>query len=284
VPKSDEIDELLSKIRQGDFVLEPQWDFYIIDNTCSAQDTSVESSPRSPDQRRWKLQVSGDVRGVVILTQTCDIVRSACHRPYLELSPLVKVSEKEMPLIAKGSSPRYAFIPALKANHLVVDLDRCMSITKRAFIMARPDVKNGLRDDAEIRAFATALRRKRGRHAFPKKLSEALAPFIDHVRRKHNRESELGQFLAECREIRVGVKPSLHSDCPEVSVYFLFEHIVDEVQLDRFRELAERLILERIKLPDGWAEFEPVVQDMDGISARIYLSLYQLDFENLSSG
>ena len=265
-------------------MLEPQWDFCIVDNTCLNPDASAEPCPSSSDKRRWELQVNTDVRGVVILTQTCDVVRSACHRPYLELSPLVKVSENELPLIAKGFSPRYAFLPALAADHLVVDLDRCMSITKRAFIMARPDVKIGLRDDAEIRAFSTALRRKRGRHAFPKKLSEALAPFIDHVRKKHNRESEVGRFLAECREIRVGVKPSLHSDCPEISVYFLFEHIVDEVQLDQFRALAERLIAERIKVPDGLDEFEAVVQDMDGISARIYLSLYQLDFENLSIG
>lgn len=280
---SDEIDSAIEVVRQGDYLLQPSWKFFVVDLALAEAVDEKSSSHGGSPESSCEIRDCDDVVGVVVLTQTCDILRKSAERPYLELGALIEVSEAELPLIAKGSSPRYAFVPALAEKQLVVDLDRGMSVTKRAFAHDAANVSTGLYNDAERRAFATALRRKRGRHAFPKSISDAFSPFMAYVRKKHDKASEVGRFLAECEEVCIRVDPEISALSPEITVYFMFSQIPHEEEIDAYQKLADELV-NRIALPKGWEHVQAVIQDFDRMSARLYLGLYKLDFEYLSTG
>ena len=68
--------------------------------------------------------------GVVILTQTCDIVRNCVKRPFIEAAPLVEVDEDNARQVERGYFPNYATIPALRSLRLVADLDRVLTFEK----------------------------------------------------------------------------------------------------------------------------------------------------------
>ena len=112
--EDSEVDRALSTWRQGDCVLGEHW---------FAQRTV-------PDIDGVTLQ-EVPVDGLVVLTQTCDVVRDHKDRPALEVSPLVAVNAADLKAIAKGYRPRYAYVAALESRVLVADLDRVMTTTPR---------------------------------------------------------------------------------------------------------------------------------------------------------
>ena len=50
-----------------------------------------------------------EVRGFVVVTQTCDIVRTCRTRPFIEIVPLVEVDEKQLYQIQRTRQPQYAY-------------------------------------------------------------------------------------------------------------------------------------------------------------------------------
>lgn len=62
----------LPELRQGDFSFDENWFVYRV-----APDGDGESLFEEP------------IIGIVVLSQSCDIVRDSAERPYLEVCPLV---------------------------------------------------------------------------------------------------------------------------------------------------------------------------------------------------
>jgi len=118
--------------------------------------------------------VQSDVRGLVVVSQSCDIVRNATAKPFIEVSPLVAVSAGLLHEIKKLRRPNYVFVPNLEAARLVGDLDRTMTIEKS--VVAHWPRTLGCRTDKERASFAFALSRKRARFAFPDDFNEWVAP------------------------------------------------------------------------------------------------------------
>jgi hypothetical protein len=86
-------------------------------------------------RRRWKDQpvgrsalttgratVTTETSGLVVLTQTCDLRRSADQRPFVDLAPLVTLEETVAKEAAQNMRPRYAPVPALGPRSFA-DLD-----------------------------------------------------------------------------------------------------------------------------------------------------------------
>jgi hypothetical protein len=74
--------------------------------------------------------VKSVVRGFVVLTQTCDLVRDCQDRPYLEISPLIEIETNFLEEVRKMKRPQYAYIPGIAEKNLVADLDRVMTVEK----------------------------------------------------------------------------------------------------------------------------------------------------------
>jgi hypothetical protein len=172
----------LLELRQGDFSYNEKWFVY-----------------RSTPDKTGNTLVEEKTEGIVILSQTCDIIRSPQDRPYLEVSPLVRIDEPHvLREIRNGSRPRYAYIPAAAADMLAVDLDRVMTIDKA--VASEWSFRRGCADTSEQTRFAHAIARKRNRFAFPDELVEVLRPLQQRIIKKHAKNSPEGNLLRILKE------------------------------------------------------------------------------------
>ena len=173
------VDLTLDSWRQGDCVLGPY--------TFVHGKTPDLTTSGAADDAEMDL-VETPVRGLVVLTQTCDIVRPYVGRPYLEVSPLVEVTAETLYEIERGRRPAYALLPLLAPQGLVADLDRTMTIEKP--IVANWRRTPGWATDLEARAFAAALARKRARFAFPDDFTDLARKLVDRLVEKHETSVE----------------------------------------------------------------------------------------------
>ncbi len=157
-----------------------------------------------------------EVRGLMVLSQTCDLVRSCMERPFVEICPLTEVDDDKLREIRKGYRPRYAWVPERAGQHLVADLDRVMTVEKA--IVAGWDRQPGCTTDDHRRCLAQTLTRKRGRAAFPDDFASFISPLARRLQEKHDKQSPEGRALQSLREIRLRAAPEW--DAPKVEITF----------------------------------------------------------------
>lgn len=89
--KHKEIDEVLAEWRQGDVVLGKQPFVYVADPNRALTPESKAAKSAGHFQA-----INKEVDGLVVVTQSCDIVRGCKDRPFIEVAPLVKVKEEDL--------------------------------------------------------------------------------------------------------------------------------------------------------------------------------------------
>lgn len=220
------------------------------------------------------------VVGLMVLTQTCDLVRRCSERPYVDVCPLVEVDEAIHHEIERWRRPNYAFIPALAGRHLVADLDRVMTVEKS--VVAGWERVTGSPADADARRLSLALARKRARVAFPDDFSTLLRPLSTRLSSKHDKNSGEGRALRALEEVRVLARPSW--DAAQVSLIFWFirpEGVTtfEHQEWDRHLEAWEKL------LPCGgrFVVVDATIQTWDDLTAKEYRESDPLDLDHLST-
>ena len=143
-PDSDEakrIDAALNEWRQWDLALDETWFVHVADHSTPlsvAADQEVEGEGAQA--------VMSETAGLVVVTQTCDVVRGCTERPYVEVAPLLKISPEHLREVQRGRRPGHATLPVLVEACLVADLDRVMTVEKG--IVASWSVRAGYASDA----------------------------------------------------------------------------------------------------------------------------------------
>lgn len=263
------IDRALQAWRQGDCTLEPQWFIHRLDPGCPLTPAGLVVSHQGTDVAKQQ------VIGLAVVSQTCDIVRACQERPYLELCPLVQVDPEALGQIQRARRPAYAFLPQLASRHLVVDLDRTMTAEK-AVVLHWTRVA-GCVNDADARAFAEALARKRARFAFPDDFILWIRRLRGRVVDKHNRDSPEGQALRGLREIRVQALPSWENDAVKVIFFFIPGDDQDEDVPLQFLDACLNLVPASGRFtPDGQ------VAGLGDLTAAEYVNSDPLDFGYVS--
>jgi hypothetical protein len=148
------INDALACWRQGDVALDAGLFVHVADGTHALTDPAADAG-------EGLRVIEQTAEGVVVLTQTCDVVRHCITKPFIEVSPLVQVEATIAHQIRRGYRPNYAVIPALEDRHLVADLDRVMTVEKS--VIASWTRTPGWVCEDQIRKFALALARKRAR-------------------------------------------------------------------------------------------------------------------------
>jgi hypothetical protein len=252
-----EIDAALKQWYQGDYVLGEYWFVQRFDPKKPLTKDSEEAATEEIDLAEVPIP------GFVVITQTCDIVRSCKERPFIEVSPLFEVDQQRLLEIQKARRPQYAYIPGVAELNLVADLDRVMTVEKA--VVAEWKRQRGCRDDEEIRALGQALGRKRVRFAFPDDFVIFVSELQKRIKKKHNKSSNEGDALRALREIRVRASPSWNS--PSIELMFWF--IRDEKQAD-FQGLEWNQLLEQwLKLIPESGRFQKV----DGLVVALFRSM-----------
>lgn len=256
------INAALEEWRQGDCVLGEEW-FLVRGNP--AGDSPV------PDEGEV---LEASVAGLVVVTQTCDIVRDCEERPYVEVSPLVLSEDFEG--VRAGRRPSYGYVPGLADQKLVADLDRTMTVTKN--VLAGWIRVAGVRTDDEARQFARALERKRGRFAFPDDFNSLCSDLKRRLTEKHDKQTLEGAALRRLREVRVEASPSWNSDAVSLTFWFI-RHGADSGE-DWAQQLQAWLTLFR---PAGrYVDVQGTVSTLEGMKASDYLHSDRLDLDHIS--
>ena len=129
------VDEALSAWRQGDVSLNAGLEFlHLADlsrpHSPASMQMAVSLAEDDEETEAGPTPVLDTVRGMVMLSQTCDVTRRCRDRPFVEVSPLIEIPGREIEEIRRLKRPAFAYVPATAEDRLVADLDRTMTVEK----------------------------------------------------------------------------------------------------------------------------------------------------------
>lgn len=268
-----EVDERLADWRQGDCVVGDEWFLHRFDPAIPLTAEAAEAAAGET------YLCETPVRGLAVLTQTCDLMRPCSKRPYVEVAPLVEVDVATLGEIGACRRPAYALVPTLATECLVADLDRTMTVEKA--VVARWDRVEGCLSDGERRDFGRALARKRGRVAFPDDFVELAGPLSKRLVGKHNAETDEGEALRALREIRVRAAPSWGASQVEVFLWFIRHDSRPESGGISWPRLLRKWL--GLVAPSGrFTVVDGAIVGLDDLTARDYVESDPLDLDRLS--
>ena len=270
----EQVDQQLSAWRQGDCVIGEHWFLFRTNAERPLTGDAAVAATEGSDN------AEGAVRGFAVLTQTCDLVRPCCDRPFVEVSSLVEVDDRILHEIRRGRRPNYGFIPGVARHCLVADLDRVMTVEKT--VVAGWERIEGCGTDDDARRLSLALARKRARTAFPDDFVAFARPLVDRILRKHDRQSDEGRALRSLREIRVRATPSWDAE----AVALMFWFIRDEEDPGMETTGWEYYLSDLPKEQPGSGRFvrvDGVVLTLRDMTARDYVDSDPLDLDHLST-
>lgn len=269
------IDGALATWRQGDCVVGEQWFVHRLEKSFSVTVAGREAAKADVDLAEQ------EVAGLVVVSQTCDVVRSCNDRPYVEVCPLVEVDEDRLAEIQRGRRPAYAFVPLLAGRKLVADLDRVMTVEKPA--VAAWERTPGLSTDEEARAFAVALGRKRIRFAFPDDFTTFARKLQARLADKHDRNTDEGRGLRALREIRIQAAPQWDGEPVELFFWFIRDTADANFEGKNWADLLKEWL--KLVPPSGrFTSVDGQVATLDDMTARDYVDSDPLDLDHLSTG
>ena len=272
--KVQSVDTALAQWRQGDCVLGEHWFLHRTDGSFAVTEAGKAAVAGNGDIAEQ------EVAGLVVVTQTCEVVRSCLDRPFVEVCPLVRVSQEHLHEVQRGRRPAYGFVPALAAQQLVADLDRVMTVEKP--LVATWQRLAGCRDDTEVRIFSQALARKRIRFAFSDDFTALVRKLQLRLIDKHDKHSIEGRSLRALREIRVHASPTWGDN--RIDIFFWF--IRHEIDVEFEGESWDTLLQHWLKLVPPSGRFHAVegqVVTLDDMTATDYVESDPLDLDHLSA-
>jgi hypothetical protein len=265
----------ISDWRQGDCVLNDDAIFYYVAAAEADNETGEISSELS--------EIVGDdkIVGFVIVSQTCDIVRSIKDVPYVEVCPLIIVEEEKVKQAQGLAGNHCLFIPTLEKLNIVGDMDCTMTVEKKMLLYWVR--KAGWTHDEEVRKIQWSLSRKRKRFAFPDDFNDAIRRMRDNFQRKHSKKvSPEGALMRGLDEIRVMASPNW--DAPLIKLFFWFIKKEKEDQ----QALVDRasIWLKKFDCSGRFQQFDCEcdynVCEYCDLTAKEYLTSDRLDLEFLS--
>ncbi len=112
----DAVDLALKDWRQGDVSLDAGLGYMHLADLARAHSPAslaYVADLVGPTGTADLIPVFEEVEGVVMLTQTCDIVRPCIRRPFVEVAPLAGLNEKEVEEVRLMMRPSFAYVPAM---------------------------------------------------------------------------------------------------------------------------------------------------------------------------
>ena len=154
--------------------------------------------------------IHGVAEQVVLVTQTCDVVRACVERPYVHVAAVVLLEVDVLKEAAKDRRPQYAALPGLGAGYFA-DLDN-QTMVEKPVLMAK-DRTTGMLSEHDRLRFARSLSRHRSRFAFPDDLARTLKPFVQKMADKAGKSTPQGRRVDEVVEIRARSDDWQANDC-----------------------------------------------------------------------
>lgn len=216
-------------------------------------------------------------KGVVVVTQTCDIVRSSEDKPFFQVAALVTATDSEIEQIRKYMRPRFVYVPQCVSMNLVGDLDHTISFKKE--LLAGWSRLPAPENAEASREFGYAAGRHRSRAAFPDRWASELDDLRNWLRSKSSKDSDEGRFAKAIEQMRIIANDV---ECPEEA------HIICIIPHDTapvVRSVWAQTMVPKMesKIADSWGcKVNFTLQTTSEITAAEYLGSLRLDFDALS--
>ena len=137
--------------------------------------------------------------GVVVVSQTCDLVRE--DPPHVTVALLKHLDTSEARNARDGKQPRYVPMPRISPDSFA-DLDTVASLTKA--YAAKLPVVEGIEDDTGARRFGQLVGRRFSRFAFPDDVTYWIEPLKRIAESKHDKPlSAEGRAFNQVSELRL---------------------------------------------------------------------------------
>ncbi len=277
-PDGDDLQARINQWHQGDCVLGNQamyWGFHPDRPlTHLSREAAPEADPHSPPAL-----VAGEVEGLVVLSQRCDIVRDFSERPYVQVAPLVRLKDAgDVAMVKRRSQPKYAYLPALADTGLVAELDRVFTVEKS--MLARWERTQGCVDDKQRRSLHETIRRYYSRAALPNAFVQALEKLRTWFQKRHDVSAPTGECLRALEMLLVRARPSWMAERVHVDILLIRASLDDglpERSWETFRETCRT----KVTPPPGY-EVAWHLMLLAHLSAQLYLESELLDLEHLS--
>lgn len=223
--------------------------------------------------------VATDTAGFVVISQTCDIIRSSSDRPFVEIAVLQEVGQTEMLLAKQGRTTRLAFLPALEDKRLVANLDVTMTIEKS--VLARVNAKTRtVRTTQEARLFSHILARRFDRFAFPDDFVTAVSAIQKRIKDKYGKDSAEGRLYPSIREIRILCEPSWDDNDSKLTFIFIFNSREDITDINT--DILDDLMT-KFKTVGKYKDPDVIPTSLTDITAELYVVSERLELDFLSS-
>lgn len=220
------------------------------------------------------------VHGVAVTSQTCDVVRDCVERPYVVVSPLVRVESAEIVRdVQYWRRPRFGWIASIAGDLLVVDLDRAETVEKA--VAAGWDRTPGWNRPEELRIFVKALERNVRRVAFSDGFLSATRKIVRHVKSNHGKDSAEGRLLERLQEIRVRASPAREAGKIKIDWWFIIDSYSRAER--KMWSCCIQKWLAKVDTKSAFVLGKRKVCDMSGITAKNYWTSDQMDFDSLSN-
>lgn len=158
-----------------------------------------------------------EVAGLVVVSQTCDIIRLTDDKRFVAVCPLVSRESKHWKEIASGRFPSLTTLEHAPSEGVFVDLARIMSVSKP--LLASWDRQDGFTTTERAIRFAAAIERKMGRFAFPDDFDGATKLFQARVRERHSKtQSPIGKVYRSIDQLRFIASPHWEADAVEITM------------------------------------------------------------------
>ncbi|WP_136661823.1 hypothetical protein [Nitratireductor sp. XY-223] len=266
-----DIAEVLQTWRQGDYAMNVGG-FLYAHNCDEESDTDDRYRPVEDID-------TSNVVGLLVVSQTCDVVRTGGN---VSVCALVNLPEADSKAIAKGLRPSILALEKQPEDSVFADLSKIMSVSKE--LLATWERREGFHTQAGQRRLALALERKFGRFAFPEEIVAALDPLKRRASSKHDKQSPPGELFRSLRQIRVRATPSWEAETVELTL-FVITHSGDRklVETDAIGKEFNELV-KKMSMPDGYRWSEPAfeIRTATQFSAEDIFTSQALDFEYLS--
>lgn len=217
--------------------------------------------------------------GVVVLSQSCDIVRTVEEYPFVEVAPLVPADSEFLAEVKACRRPRYAIVPGVEERGLVADFGRIMSLRKDALSTLPRTV--GCRDDHEARKFGSAIARKFSRFAFPDDFIRMIGPLRKRLTKRHGRDSPEGVAVSALYEVRVRAAPKWDESRVEIHLWFIWDELDEPSQQIEWPKWCD----EWLGLIQASEKYVVTGQSagLEDLTAREYTESDPLDLDHLST-
>lgn len=204
---------------------------------------------------------------VVILTQTCDLQRTARNRHSCQLAAVVEhADEIFVRQVARGRHPSWVALP-WHGDRTLGDLSRITTVERSVLVDAPTHGRPS--DPAEAYGFAAAVGRHLSRAALPDHVSNVLAPLLRRMKDRHDKDSPEGRCISLVKQTRVEALPGMDTEAPDLTVLVLLDEDdlpglktaeeVDHARIDALVQLGHTAAAEMaldlsdsVKQREGW--------------------------------